>query len=96
MSAVGSILAMSIGGGELFFVLLVILLFFGSKNIPDMARSFGKGIREVRHATEQVKREIRDSVPLEDEKLEQAREELNEARKIMEQAEGTVKRTMNS
>ena len=86
MSALGSILAMSIGGGELFFVLLVILLFFGSKNIPDMARSFGKGIREVRHATEQVKREIRDSVPLEDEKLEQAREELNEARKVMEQA----------
>ena len=92
----GSILAMSIGGGELFFVLLVILLFFGSKNIPDMARSFGKGIREVRHATEQVKREIRDSVPVEDEKLEQAREELNEARKVMEQAEGAVERTMNS
>lgn len=96
MSAIGKILAMSIGGGELFFVLLVILLFFGSKNIPDMARSFGKGIREVRHATEQVKREIRDSAPLEDEKIEQAREELNEARKVMEQAEGAVKRTMNS
>lgn len=95
MSIAAHILAMSIGGGELFFVLLVILLFFGSKNIPDMARSFGKGIREVRHATEQVKREIRDSVPVEDEELEQTREELVKARKVMEQAEGAVKRTMN-
>ena len=94
MSVAGHILAMSIGGGELFFVLLVILLFFGSKNIPDMARSFGKGIREVRHATEKVKREIRDSVPVEDEELEQTREELVKARKVMEQAEGAVKRTM--
>ena len=94
MSVAGHILAMSIGGGELSFVLLVILLFFGSKNIPDMARSFGKGIREVRHATEQVKREIRDSVPVEDEELEQTREELVKARKVMEQAEGAVKRTM--
>ena len=94
MSVAGHILAMSIGGGELSFVLLVILLFFGSKNIPDMARSFGKGIREVRHATEQVKREIRDSVPVEDEELEQTREELVKARKVMEQAEGAVKRAM--
>jgi sec-independent protein translocase protein TatA len=38
----------SIGGGELLILLAIILLFFGAKRIPDLARSLGKGTREFR------------------------------------------------
>ena len=40
-----------ISTGELFFVFLIILIFFGSKSIPKMARTFGRGIRQIRDAS---------------------------------------------
>ena len=47
-----------IGGPEILFIILVVLLLFGSKKMPDMARMMGKGMREFRKATEEIKREI--------------------------------------
>lgn len=49
----------SLGGGELLVILLFILLFFGSKNIPNLARGLGKGIREMKDAMNGVQSEIR-------------------------------------
>lgn len=47
-----------IGGPEILVVLLVILLLFGSKRIPEFAKMMGKGMNEFRKATEDIKREI--------------------------------------
>ncbi|MBN1118715.1 MAG: twin-arginine translocase TatA/TatE family subunit [Bacteroidales bacterium] len=47
-----------IGGSEIIFIFLVILLLFGSKRIPEFAKMMGKGLREFRKATEDIKREI--------------------------------------
>lgn len=44
--------------GELFIVILVALLLFGSKRIPELARGLGKVIREFRKAAEDIKNEI--------------------------------------
>jgi len=52
-----------ISGGELVVVALVFLLLFGSKKLPEAARSLGKGLREFRKAADDIKREIRDSTP---------------------------------
>lgn len=49
-----------IGGMEIIVVLLVALLFFGAKSIPEIARMLGKGMREFRKATEEIKREFND------------------------------------
>lgn len=38
------------GGGEIFLLLVVILLFFGAKRLPDLARGLGKGIKEFKDA----------------------------------------------
>ena len=51
-------LFLNLGGGEILLVLLVVLMFFGSKSIPDLARGLGKGLREIREATDNIKREI--------------------------------------
>ena len=52
----------SISTGEVFIILIFVLMFFGSKNIPGMARSLGKALRQVRDATDDIKRDIRKSV----------------------------------
>jgi TatA/E family protein of Tat protein translocase len=46
------------GGGEILLVLLVILLLFGSKNLPKMARTLGKTLEEFRRAAREVSDEI--------------------------------------
>lgn len=40
---------------------MVVLLFFGAKNIPNLAKGLGKGLREFKDATEGIKREIEKS-----------------------------------
>ncbi|NCB07230.1 MAG: twin-arginine translocase TatA/TatE family subunit [Bacteroidia bacterium] len=47
-----------ISGGELVLVMLLALLFFGSKAIPDIAKTLGKGMREFKKATNEIKREL--------------------------------------
>ncbi|MDR0224284.1 MAG: twin-arginine translocase TatA/TatE family subunit [Myroides odoratus] len=50
-----------IGGGELFFIILVILMLFGSDKVPEMARAFGKFMAQVKNATNDIKHEINKS-----------------------------------
>jgi sec-independent protein translocase protein TatA len=45
-------------GGEWITILLVVIVFFGGKKIPELARGIGKGIREFNDAKEGVKSEI--------------------------------------
>ena len=47
-----------ISGPEIFVVLLVFLLLFGAKKIPELARGVGKGMREFKKATDEIKEEI--------------------------------------
>ncbi len=51
-------LLFDISGGEFLVILLFILVFFGSKNIPDLARGLGRGYRQLKDATNSIKREI--------------------------------------
>tara|TARA_B100001287_G_scaffold126138_1_gene106317 strand:- start:1018 stop:1260 length:243 start_codon:yes stop_codon:yes gene_type:complete len=48
-----------ISSGELIFIFLIILLFFGSKSIPKMARTFGRAMRQLKDASQQVQDDIR-------------------------------------
>ena len=50
-----------IGGPEIIIVLLFIVMFFGSKKIPELAKGLGKAMREVKDASNDLKKEIRDS-----------------------------------
>lgn len=50
-----------ISGGEIFIVMIVVLLLFGANRIPEIARGLGKGMNEFKKATDDIKREINDS-----------------------------------
>ena len=46
------------GPMEMFLALVVVLLLFGAKRIPEIAGSFGKGIREFKRNMNDVQKEI--------------------------------------
>jgi sec-independent protein translocase protein TatA len=48
----------SLGPLEVILIFLVILLIFGAKRIPEIARGLGKGIREFKSATSEISREL--------------------------------------
>jgi sec-independent protein translocase protein TatA len=56
----------SLGGTEIFLILFVILLFFGAKKLPELARGLGKGIKEFKDATKDVKENIEKATKIED------------------------------
>ncbi len=47
-----------LGGSEILLILVVILLLFGAKRIPELARGLGKGINEFKNAAKEVSSEI--------------------------------------
>ncbi|GEP49513.1 Sec-independent protein translocase [Flavobacterium noncentrifugens] len=47
-----------IGGGELMFIMFIALMLFGSDKIPDIARTLGKGMAQLKNATNDIKSEI--------------------------------------
>jgi sec-independent protein translocase protein TatA len=48
----------SFGGLEWIVIGLAVLLLFGAKRIPELARGLGQGIKEFRKASDDIKREI--------------------------------------
>ena len=52
-----------ISGQEIVILALAVLILFGSKKIPEMARGLGKGLREFRKAADDIKRELNQSAP---------------------------------
>jgi sec-independent protein translocase protein TatA len=51
-------LILGLGGPEIALIMFAMLLLFGAKKIPELARGLGKGIREFKDATKDVKSEI--------------------------------------
>ncbi|PKH49635.1 twin-arginine translocase TatA/TatE family subunit [Tenacibaculum sp. Bg11-29] len=50
-----------IGGPEIFIILLIVVMLFGADKIPEIARGLGKGMRQIKDATNDIKKEINDS-----------------------------------
>ena len=55
-------LFMNMGTPEILMILFVVLLLFGGKKLPELARGLGKGIRDFKDASDGVKREIHNNI----------------------------------
>jgi len=44
----------NLGGPDLFIILLIVLVLFGAKKLPDLARSLGQSMNEFRKAREDI------------------------------------------
>jgi sec-independent protein translocase protein TatA len=92
-----------IGGGELFFVILVVLMLFGSDKVPEMARTLGKGMQQLKNATNDIKSEIHKSAEVQDIKKtisdigtdnisKEMTDEVNKIKEDIEDVSGPIKR----
>lgn len=50
-----------ISGGEIFFIMFIVVMVFGADKIPGIAKGLGKGMRQLKDATEDIKQEIQRS-----------------------------------
>jgi len=55
-------LFLNIGTGEMVLILFAALMLFGGEKLPGMARTLGKGLRDFKDASEDVKREINNQI----------------------------------
>ncbi len=76
-------LFLNLGGGEVFIVVLVIIMFFGSDKLPEIAKGLGKGIRQINDAKDQIQSEIQKHTDTFKEEIEKhtsdIKTEINEA-----------------
>ncbi|MCH8553805.1 MAG: twin-arginine translocase TatA/TatE family subunit [Schleiferiaceae bacterium] len=87
-----SLLFFNIGGGELFFTVLIIIMFFGANKIPEIARGIGKGIYYMRNATDEIKKGITDSGSAKE--FEDLKETVQKGKEEIEEITGAVKRNI--
>jgi len=85
-----------ISGPEIFIILLVVVMVFGADKIPEIARTLGKGMRQIKDATNDIKREINDSTQDHRVNTDVAKDitkEINEVKKDIDDFTGPIKRS---
>lgn len=75
------ILFLNLGGGEIVLIIFVMLLLFGAKGIPNIAKGLGKGIREFKDAANNIQKDIQNSTSG---ITEQINEQIQEVKKEIE------------
>lgn len=73
-----------ISGFEFIFVLVIILMLFGSKEIPQLARTLGRIIQQVKNATNELKTEINKSAGLDDILQNPIQQEIDQAKEALQ------------
>ena len=85
-----------ISSPELFFILFVAVLLFGIDKISEIARSFGKGMRQLKDATSEIKNEINKSVEntgIDTSVINEVKDEIEKAKEGLEDPFGSIKRS---
>ena len=52
----------NLGAGEIFLIIALVVLLFGAKKIPELARGVGKGIREFKDATKDIQNDLEEGM----------------------------------
>ncbi|MDG1503738.1 MAG: twin-arginine translocase TatA/TatE family subunit [Flavicella sp.] len=84
-----------IGAPEILVVLLLVVMLFGADKIPEIARGLGKGMRQMKNATNSIKREIQDSADKHDLDLDVTKDiqkEIENVKENIDDLTGPVKR----
>ena len=83
-------LLLNISGGEIVIIAFIFLLLFGPNQIPTMARSAAKVIKQVRNATNDIKREILEAS--DENGLTEVKKTVQEGRDAVKEVSDTIKR----
>ena len=86
-----------IGAPEVFIILLIVVMVFGADKIPEIARGLGKGMRQIKDATNDIKKEINDTSKvhgLDTDITKGASEEFKRVKKDIDDITGPIKRNL--
>lgn len=84
-----------IGAPEVIVVLLLVVMLFGADKIPEIARGLGKGMRQIKDATNDIKREINTSAEkngLDLDVTKDIKKEIETVKKELDDMSGPIKR----
>lgn len=91
------IIPMFISGAEIAFIGFILVMIFGADKIPEIARGLGKGMRQIKDATNDIKREITESGTNLDPKNHHLTKEISQTAKDIkddiDDLTGSIKRT---
>ena len=86
-----------ISGPEIMVILVIVVMLFGAKRIPEIARGLGKGMRQIKDATNDIKKEINESAKTQGIDTDLASDIKNEVNKVKDNIDdmtGPIKRNM--
>ena len=86
-----------ISGPEVMIIMLIVVMVFGADKIPEIARGLGKGIRQVKDATNDIKREIKDSsdtTGIDTDIAKDVNKEISSVKDDIEDLTGPIKRQL--
>jgi len=86
-----------IGGPEIIVIGLIVVMLFGADKIPEIARGLGKGMRQLKDATNDIKKEINDTAKKQGIDTDLAKDVTSEINKVKEGIDdftGPIKRNM--
>jgi sec-independent protein translocase protein TatA len=84
-----------ISGPEIMIIMLIVVMVFGADKIPEIARGLGKGIRQVKDATNDIKREIKDSsdkLDIDTDITKDVKKEISAVKENIDDFTGPIKR----
>ena len=83
-----------ISGAEIGIIIFIAVLVMGTDKIPDFARSLGKGINEIKHATNEIKSEIKKSSSEIDGKSSDIKKEIDKVKDEIDNISSSIKRDL--
>ena len=84
-----------IGGPEIIVIGLIVVMLFGADKIPEIARGLGKGMRQLKDATNDIKREINETADkqgIDTKFTKEISEDINKVKEEVDEITGPVKR----
>lgn len=84
-----------ISGAEIVFIMFIVVMVFGADKIPGIAKNMSKGMRQLRDATDEIKREIQNSAEkqgLDTDLTSEIKKEFEDVKKGLDDVAGTIKR----
>lgn len=86
-----------ISGAEIAFIIFIVLMVFGADKVPEIARGLGKGMRQIKDATNDIKSEITKSAKdqgLDVDITKDVRKEIDKVKEDMDDLTGSVRRKL--
>ncbi|MEC3965369.1 twin-arginine translocase TatA/TatE family subunit [Flagellimonas halotolerans] len=84
-----------ISGAEIFFILFIVVMVFGADKIPGIAKGLGKGMRQLKDATDDIKREIQKTTDVDTDFTKNIRKEIDDVKNNVNDVSGSIKRDLN-